>query len=45
MKQEYQTPTTNVVDLQSADVLTMSQPLNPEDNDVTGNDIYNGFEG
>ena len=46
MKQEYQTPTTYVVDLQSADVLTMSQPLNPEDNDVTGNDIMDlGIKG
>ena len=45
MKQEYKSPTTRVVELQSEEVITMSQPLNPEDNDVTGNDIYNGFEG
>ena len=44
MKKEYLTPETLIVHLEIEDVITSSTTFGPEDNDVTGNDIYNGFE-
>lgn len=45
MKREYLSPETLIVYLEQEDIITTSKTFGPENNDVTGNDIYNGFEG
>ena len=43
MKKEYLSIETLIVYLEQEDIITTSQTFGPDDKDVTGNDIYNGF--
>ena len=43
MKKAYLSPITSIVYFEQEDIITSSKTFGPEDKDVTGNDIYNGF--
>ena len=43
MKNNYLSPIASVVYFEQEDIITTSKTFGPDDKDVTGNDIYNGF--
>ena len=44
MKKDYLSPETSILYWEITDIITASQSFGPEDNDVSGNDVYNDFE-